>query len=313
MKNLAAALLLLLIPLSCKSPGKEPEGNEQHQFTFAFLTDIHLKPESGAAEGFQMAIDKVNALDPDFVITGGDLIDDALSAGYERADSLYTMYKEMETGFDMPVYNSMGNHDIFGFSNPEVSRDHPEFGERMFEKRIGKRYYSFDHKGWHFIIIDGIEEGEGTWGNYVGMVDREQLDWIREDLAEIDPETPVVIATHIPLVSIRPQINNGPLYAQNQSALVINSREVLAPFRKKNLKLVLQGHLHFLEEINLQNRVRFITGGAVCGSWWRTPDDAVLQEGFVLVKVSDDDFTWEYVDYGWKTGITGNEQTDETE
>jgi hypothetical protein len=84
----------------------------------------------------------------------------------------------------------------------------------------------------------------------------------------------------------------------------MNQQEVLAPFRNMNLKLVLQGHLHALEEINLQDRVRFITGGAVCGYWWRTPDDSDLQEGFLQVKVVGDDFTWKYIDYGWNTGIS---------
>ena len=126
------------------------------------MTDIHLKPELRAPEGFQMAIDKVNELNPDFVITGGDLVDDALKASYGRADTLYKLYKEMTKGFNMPVYNTMGNHEIYGYScNREVDPEHPEYGEKMFEKRIGKRYYSFDHKGWHFMILDGIEKGEG--------------------------------------------------------------------------------------------------------------------------------------------------------
>ena len=304
MKKITAIVIAILLVNACNRPGVTREEGSEEGFTFVFMTDIHLKPELQATKGFQMAIDSVNALEPDFVITGGDLIDDALSASFERADSLYDLYTEMAERFNMPVYNTMGNHDIFGYSSqPEVSPDHPEFGERMFEEKIGKRYYSFDHKGWHFMIIDGIEKGDGTWGDYVGMVDREQLEWIKKDLAGIDPGTPVVVSTHIPLVSIRPQINNGPLYAENRSALVINSTEVLAPFREKNLKLVLQGHFHFLEELNLMNRVRFITGGAVCGSWWKTPDDAMLQEGFVLVKVKEKDFTWEYIDYGWETGI----------
>ena len=68
----------------------------------------------------------------------------------------------------------------------------------------------------------------------------------RRTLEELDPETPIVIVTHIPLVSVMPQIQHGPLYADNQSSLVTNQQEVLAPFRKMNLKLVLQGHLHAL-------------------------------------------------------------------
>jgi Icc protein len=304
-KNLLAGSLLLLLLCACNRPesGQSPE---EEGFTFVFLTDIHLKPEMGATEGFQMAIDTVNAMQPDFVLTGGDLIDDALRASHGRADSLYRLYKEMSAGFQMPVYNAMGNHEHYGFTaQPPVDPSDPDYGDRMFERQIGKRYYSFDHKGWHFMVLEGTTESDE--GRYVGLIEEAQLNWIREDLSGVDPATPIVLVTHIPLVSVMPQIQHGPLYADNQGTLIINQQQVLAPFRKMNLKLVLQGHLHFLEEINMLDRVRFITGGAVCGTWWRTPDDADLQEGFLKVKVSGDDFTWDYVDYGWSTGINSNQ------
>jgi len=129
-------------------------------------------------------------------------------------------------------------------------------------------------------------------------VDDAQLGWISSDLENVDPHTPIVVVTHIPLVSVFPQIKYGPLHAENHRSLVTNSRQVLALFREMNLKLVLQGHLHAVEEINLMNQVRFITGGAVSGLWWRTPDDGIIQEGFVMIEASEDDFNWEYVDYG---------------
>lgn len=304
-KNLLAGSLLLLLLFACNRP-KSEQSPEEEGFTFVFLTDIHLKPEMRATEGFQMAIDTVNAIQPDFVLTGGDLIDDALRASHGRADSLYRLYKEMSARFQMPVYNAMGNHEHYGFTaQPPVDPSDPDYGDRMFERQIGKRYYSFDHKGWHFMVLEGTTEIEE--GRYEGLIEEEQLNWIREDLSGVDPATPIVLVTHIPLVSVMPQIQHGPLYADNQSTLITNQQQVLAPFRKMNLKLVLQGHLHFLEEINMLDRVRFITGGAVCGNWWRTPDDADLQEGFLKVKVSGDDFTWDYVDYGWTTGINSKQ------
>ncbi len=297
---------LALMLAGCSLSPKVKDVEKSETFKFVFLTDIHLKPEDGAPEGFQMAIDKVNALAPDFVITGGDLVFDVLNASYQRADSLYNLYQVMSEGFNMPVYNTMGNHEIYGYSTqPATDPAHPEYGEKMFENRIGKRFYSFDHGGWHFMILDGIEKGEGEWGGYIGKVDDVQLEWISSDLENLDPQTPIVVVTHIPLVSVFPQIQHGPLYAENQSSLVTNSRQVLALFREQNLKLVLQGHLHAIEEINLMNQVRFITGGAVSGLWWKTPDDGVFQEGFVMIEVSGDDFNWEYVDFGWETGITG--------
>ena len=49
---------------------------EPNTFEFAFLTDIHIRPDMNAPKYFQMCIDMVNELNPDFVLTGGDLIFD---------------------------------------------------------------------------------------------------------------------------------------------------------------------------------------------------------------------------------------------
>ncbi len=165
MKNGSLIFVLLLTLGACASKTDAPNEENSNDFSFVFMTDIHLKPELRAPEGFQMAIDTVNVLQPDFVITGGDLIDDALKATYGRADTLYTLYKKMAEGFSMPVYNTMGNHEIYGYAIEEgLDPDHPEYGEKMFENRIGKRYYSFNHKGWHFMILDGIEKSEDNLG-----------------------------------------------------------------------------------------------------------------------------------------------------
>lgn len=295
---------MALCLLSCRTWNEKQQSTEEENFTFVFMTDIHLRPERNAREGFQMAMEEINKLNPDFVITGGDLIDDALSATYGRADTLFNMYTEMIGYLHMPVYNTIGNHDHYGYGTPGADTGGTDYGEGMFEKRIGPRYLSFDHKGWHFLILDGIGQGSGNYGAYIGSVDQEQLEWIREEVAELDPATPVVLVSHIPLVSIFPQIRKGPLNTDIQSEIIVNQQEVLAPFRNMNLKLVLQGHLHAIEELSMMEQVRFITGGAVSGLWWRTPDDGQFQEGFVKVDVTGGEFTWEYVDFGWETGVT---------
>ena len=59
------------------------------------MTDIHIQPEENAVAGFTQALDSVNKLNPDFILTGGDLIMDALGQSYGRADSLYNLYMEV--------------------------------------------------------------------------------------------------------------------------------------------------------------------------------------------------------------------------
>ena len=59
----------------------------QSSFEFVFMTDIHIRPDMNAPKGFQMAIDAANQLKPDFVLTGGDLIFDALRGNQSRSPS----------------------------------------------------------------------------------------------------------------------------------------------------------------------------------------------------------------------------------
>ena len=287
--SLPVLLMPVLFSSCCRTPAHEEAGGS-NAFSFVFLTDIHLQPELDAPAGFRKAIDTVNSLDPDFVITGGDLVMDVLGTGFDRADSLYSLYDSMQGLFAMPVFNTMGNHEVFGiYEKSGVSRDHPEYGQRMYESRLGPSYYSFDHKGWHFMVPDGLEFTAG--GGYIGMVDSAQLEWMRQDLEKVAPTVPIAVSVHIPLITVATQLEQGPLVANGKGTVINNAREVLDLFRGHTLKLVLQGHLHYLEEIRV-GQTTFITAGAVSSRWWGGRYRG-MEEGFVRVSVEGDEFSWE--------------------
>jgi Icc protein len=180
--------ILLLILMGCNPSTTKTTTTEEDGFSFAFLTDIHLQPEKAAVAGFRQAIDSVNKLNPDFVITGGDLVMDALDQTYGRVDSLYDLYIEVSGELNMPVYNTVGNHEVYGWHRTEEGiESNPEFGKKMFESKMGERFYSFDHKGWHFIILDAIYRSEE--GHYIGKIDQEQQEWLKGDLGKTDKKT----------------------------------------------------------------------------------------------------------------------------
>lgn len=290
------SLTFILILSGCTRDGNEP-GNKSNEFSFVFMTDIHVQPEKDAIQGYKQAIDTIERLNPDFVITGGDLVMDVLGTGYERADSLYNLYQNITAELTMPVYNTMGNHEVFGwYEKSGVDPSHAEYGKKMFEKRLGERYYSFDHKGWHFLILDSVEENEE--GGYKGYISEEQIEWIKEDLSAIDKNTPVCVSVHIPVFTMGTQYLYGALEANRKGTVINNTREFLDLFTGYNLKLVLQGHIHILEDIFINN-VHFVTGGAVSGAWW-SGDNYGTEEGFLFLKIKGDDFNWEYIDFGWK-------------
>ena len=199
---------------------------------------------------------------------------------------------------NMPVYNTIGNNDVFGVSERSgVDPSHPLYGEKMYEEQIGKRYYAFNHKGWRFYILDSVEEREDRPG-YYGHIDSVQIEWLKEDLEQVDKNTPIAISVHIPFISVQTQLIQGSTAPNSEGHVITNATDILSLFSKHNLKLVLQGHLHFLEDI-YANGVHFIIGGAVCASWWNGPRGD-LEEGFLMVHIDGETFEWEYVDFGWE-------------
>ncbi len=291
-KTLFTFLLGLILATSIIGQNNKPQKGES--FSFAFLTDIHLKPEMNAPKGFQMAIDKVNELNPDFVITGGDLVYDAMRGNQARCDSLFSLYKEMSAGFKMPVYNCLGNHDLFAIyeESPENS-GHPDYKYGMFERYIGKTYYSFNHKGWHFVVLNSLDVTENK--RYTGVFSEEELAWLKEDLAKVDTATPVVIATHLPMITARAQVKGS-----NGRGNVSNSAEIFQMLEDYKKVLILQGHIHWKEYGVINDRIHYITGGSIAGNGWKGRRHNT-KEGFVLVHVNGNDFTWEYVDHGWES------------
>ena len=262
-------------------------------FRFAFLTDIHLEPTTSALRGFESTIDQVNAAKPAFVITGGDLIADALGQKKSRVDSLYDLYIRECKRFKMPVHNTIGNHEHFGvFRESGVPIDDPEFGKAMFEKRLGDGHSSssFDYGRWHFILLDGISITKNR--NYIGKVDSSEIRWLIQDLQKIDSTKNVVLVTHIPLVTVSTQFLKGSLAATEPWLVVTNSDSILHLLKPVRLRLVLQGHLHMVETIQWRD-TEFITGGAVSGAWWNGAYEG-FDPGFVVVDVQGDRIDWRF-------------------
>lgn len=271
---------------------------DTESFQFAFLTDIHIKPESGAPKAFSIAIDSVNKLKPDFVLTGGDLVFDVMRGNQKRSDSLFNLYKKLSAGFKMPVYNCIGNHELFGiYEESDVDSTHPDYKWGMYERHLGKSWYSFIHKGWKFFVLNSIDVNNKK--EYRGVIGEEQMNWIKEELKKTDSSMPIVITVHIPLMStfhqFYPPSGNG---RSPEGIFISNRKEVFEAFSKHNLRLILQGHLHWQEDIHVFGKTRIITGGAVSGFSWK--GKRYTEEGFMLFSIQGENISWRYVDYGWE-------------
>jgi 3',5'-cyclic AMP phosphodiesterase CpdA len=227
-----------------------------------------------------------------------------MRGGQARCDSLFSLYKEMSKGFRMPVYNTLGNHDLFAIypESPE-SETHPDYKYGMFERYFGKTYYSFNHKGWHFVVLNSLDVTADK--KYRGHFREEQIEWLKSDLDKTDSLTPIVVISHIPMLSVRGQM------AGSAGPMIDNVAEVFKILENKNLKLILQGHIHWKESGQVNDRFEFITGGSIAGNGWKGRRHNT-KEGFVQVNVQGSELSWEYIDHGWERERLklGNENKD---
>lgn len=276
-------LLLLALFVSIPLLKAEDQGEDKKKFSFAFFTDIHLNYGSaGCFTAIEMAISSAKDLRADFILTGGDNVDiDVLGKDARTAHSLYGKYSEIIANSGIPFHLAVGNHDRFY----GCEKSDPLYEEGLFEHYLNKSYFSFDHKGWHFIVLNSSNS----------IIDKEQKQWLIADLENTAPGTPIVVAAHVPFLSVYyPALEGRYTHTDTFS----NFKEIWDLFESKNLKLVLQGHMHLYEEIKVKG-VQFITGGAVSASWWGG-DYHGTEEGYLLLHMDGDDFDWEYIDYGWE-------------
>lgn len=277
-------------------------------FRIAHLADIHVMPEHRGGEGFSQCLEHVHALDPrpDLILTGGDLAHDVQRVDEARAKVVFDLFTRICRESDIPMYHCVGNHDIFGWrSEGRVSPDHVMYGKAMVQERLdlARTTYSFDHKGWHFVMLDDIQPS-AKFGYYGGLTE-EELDWLDRDLAAAAGR-PKVICTHIPILSVavfrdardltREQIPIGP------RSMCRNPGAILSVLRRHKVELVLTGHAHQNQRMHYDHTTH-IGQGAVCARYWQGPHLG-NPEGYGLIDLKGDGgFDHAYMTYGWQAAV----------
>ena len=239
-------LTLLLIQVSLL--------NGQKNFSFIYLPDIHLRPDSIVVDNFRRIVRQVNKLHPDFVLTGGDMIYTAKTVDDKKAANLFDLMDKEFRRFKMPVYYTIGNHEHVGIEGSTgIDSTNINWGKRLWEKRYEKRYYSFIYEGWKFFVLDGIRILPGQKG-YTGDIDPEQIEWIKRELASTGKTMPIAISIHTPFINPHFLVTTKPV-------MTAKTEMVLNMFAGYNLKLLLEGHTHL--NMNLYyDGIHYLSGGS---------------------------------------------------
>jgi 3',5'-cyclic-AMP phosphodiesterase len=189
-------------------------------FSFIQISDSHIgfnKAANPDVTGtFQAALDKIDAAPaaPDFLIHTGDLTHSSKPAEF---DTLAQMLGTKRQVFYVP-----GEHDT-------SVDDGKMYLDRYGKNTKGSGYYSFDHKGVHFIALVNVLQLEG-----MGKLGQPQLEWLRQDLATLKSSAPIVIFAHIPLWTVYP----------DWGWATSDSEQAFAMLKRFGSVTVLNGHIH---------------------------------------------------------------------
>lgn len=269
----------------------------QDKFSFVFMSDIHYTTKFDAPKGFQMAVDTINKINPDFIMAGGDIIYDALRVTEKEVVANTNAYLKAAANIKAPIHYAIGNHEVFQLYNKSADTSNQIFGKRFYEKYFGKRYYSFNHKGWHFMVLDNIFITSDR--KYIGKIDSVQMAWIQQDLKSVDSTTPIAIMAHVPFITTLSQWYGGGTNANDDKVASVDSHKIIKLFDKKNLRLILQGHLHYFEALDIMNKTTVITAPSVSGKWWQGKQHDI-EEGFIKLDIDGEKISYSYIDYQWE-------------
>lgn len=294
LKTLGAALLTPSITLASPSPARK------RVLRVAHLTDVHLKNELGAPAKFAKCLHHVQQQTPkvDMILNGGDIVFDMNKENMDTINAQWKLYKDiLKSDCSLPVTYCLGNHDIWWAEN--------NFGQEIYGKQfaldqlqLSKPYYSMMKNGWKIIVLDSVNlDIDGTW--YIGKLGDAQFSWLEQELKNTDSKTPVLIMSHIPILTATNLIeddivNRWQMYGGDMHTDV--SKIIKLFYRHPNVKLCLSGHIHLRERLEYNN-VTYICDGAVSGAWWNG-NRRETAPGYGLIDLFDDGtFEDRYVNY----------------
>lgn len=177
--------------------------------------------------------------------------------------------------YPVPLFPVIGNHD----NDPAVphSANTDFLAAKLWRDVVCPNYYSYNLGKVHYVVLDNIvyqndtlpagkKARKGVWGqrNYNAAVTEQQINWLRQDLALVDKQMPVVVCSHIPTFRLNSHFSTfGSLQ---------NYKELASCFDGfKNVHFV-SGHTHvnFNAHPSEYPHIMEHNIAAICASWWIT-------------------------------------------
>ncbi len=155
--------------------------NDPARFQFAIVTDRTGGHRPGV---FPTAIQKLNLLQPEFVMSVGDLIE-GYTNDVDRINQEWEEFNGFIDSLTVPFFYVPGNHD---YINETMAAE--------WKKRFGQDYYHFVYQDVLFLCLNSEERMRGAGRGYI---DKPQLEYIETTLADHPEVKWTMVFVHQPL------------------------------------------------------------------------------------------------------------------
>lgn len=202
---------------------------------------------------------------------------------YKEGDKYFPWMINSIVAAGFPYFYVCGNHDI------EMDVPTNEQSRKSFNHYFGPTYYSFNRGKIHYVVLDDV-----FWMGryYAGYYTRQQLDWLKQDLAQVPVGSTVIIAQHIPCYSREARRKE---WGKESYHKVVSNRQELFDILKPYNVHIMSGHEHYNENYILADNLYEHCHAPLSDLFWcskwamdGTPN------GYSVYEIDGDKINWYY-------------------